>query len=277
VEHYAAVNKANWDERVPAHAASPDYSVDRFIADPAFLSDVVRFDLPRLGDISGLRGVHLQSHIGTDTISLARLGASMTGVDFSGPAVRQARALAEQTGADATFVESDAYDAAEAAGRGAFDFVFTGIGALCWLPSVSRWAAVVASLLRPGGRLFIREGHPVLWTIQDGRDDDLLVVEYPYFERPEPTVFDEDGTYVSTDVVFEHTVTQEWNHGISEVVTSLLDAGMAITGLTEHDSVPWNALPGQMEQLGGGEWRLIDRPWRLPHSYTLQAFKRGGR
>ncbi len=277
MEHYAAVNKANWDERVPAHAASPDYSVDRFIADPAFLSDVVRFDLPRLGDISGLRGVHLQSHIGTDTISLARLGASMTGVDFSGPAVRQARALAEQTGADATFVESDVYDAAEAAGRGAFDFVFTGIGALCWLPSVSRWAAVVASLLRPGGRLFIREGHPVLWTIQDGRDDDLLVVEYPYFERPEPTVFDEDGTYVSTDVVFEHTVTQEWNHGISEVVTSLLDAGMVITGLTEHDSVPWNALPGQMEQLGGGEWRLIDRPWRLPHSYTLQAFKRGGR
>jgi len=277
VEHYAAVNKANWDERVPAHAASPDYSVDRFIADPAFLSDVVRFDLPRLGDITGLRGVHLQSHIGTDTISLARLGASMTGVDFSGPAVRQARALAEQTGADATFVESDVYDAAEAAGRGAFDFVFTGIGALCWLPSVSRWAAVVASLLRPGGRLFIREGHPVLWTIQDGRDDDLLVVEYPYFERPEPTVFDEDGTYVSTDVVFEHTVTQEWNHGISEVVTSLLDAGMAITGLTEHDSVPWNALPGQMEQLGGGEWRLIDRPWRLPHSYTLQAVKRGGR
>ncbi len=277
MEHYAAVNKANWDERVPAHAASPDYSVDRFIADPAFLSDVVRFDLPRLGDISGLRGVHLQSHIGTDTISLARLGASMTGVDFSGPAVRQARALAEQTGADATFVESDVYDAAEAAGRGAFDFVFTGIGALCWLPSVSRWAAVVASLLRPGGRLFIREGHPVLWTIQDGRDDDLLVVEYPYFERPEPTVFDEDGTYVSTDVVFEHTVTQEWNHGISEVVTSLLDAGMAITGLTEHDSVPWNALPGQMEQLGGGEWRLIDRPWRLPHSYTLQAVMRGGR
>ena len=277
MEHYAAVNKANWDERVPAHAASPDYSVDRFIADPAFLSDVVRFDLPRLGDISGLRGVHLQSHIGTDTISLARLGASMTGVDFSGPAVRQARALAEQTGADATFVESDVYDAAEAAGRGAFDFVFTGIGALCWLPSVSRWAAVVASLLRPGGRLFIREGHPLLWTIQDGRDDDLLVVEYPYFERPEPTVFDEDGTYVSTDVVFEHTVTQEWNHGISEVVTSLLDAGMVITGLTEHDSVPWNALPGQMEQLGGGEWRLFDRPWRLPHSYTLQAFKRGGR
>jgi SAM-dependent methyltransferase len=273
VENYAAVNRANWDERVPAHAASPDYSVDEFIADPGFLSEVVRFDLPRLGDIGGLRGVHLQCHIGTDTISLARLGASMTGVDFSGPAVRQARALAERTGADATFVQSDVYDAAEAAGRGAFDFVFTGIGALCWLPSVSRWAAVVASLLRPGGRLFIREGHPMLWTLQDGRDDDLLVVEYPYFERDQPMTFDQAGTYVSTDAEFEHAVTHEWNHGLGEIVTSLLDAGMTITGLTEHDSVPWDAQPGQMERVGGGEWRLKDRPWRLPHSYTLQARK----
>ena len=273
MEHYAALNKANWDERVPAHAASPDYGVDRFIADPAFLSEVVRFDLPRLGDISGLRGVHLQCHIGTDTISLARLGASMTGVDFSGPAVRQASALAEQTGADATFVQADVYDAAEAVGRGGFDFVFTGIGALCWLPNVSRWAAVVASLLRPGGRLFMREGHPVLWAVRDDGDDDLLVLDYPYFERPAPSVFDQGGTYVSTEAVFEHNVTHEWNHGLGDIVTALLDAGMAITGLTEHDSVPWEALPGQMERLGDGEWRLRDRPWRLPHSYTLRAVK----
>jgi len=274
VEDFAAANRANWDERVPAHAASPDYNVDSFIADPAFLSEVVRFDLPRLSDISGLRGVHLQCHIGTDTISLARLGASMTGVDFSGPAIRQARALAEQTGADARFVESDVYAAAEAAGHGSFDFVFTGIGALCWLPSVARWAGVVASLLRPGGRLFIREGHPMLWAMQDGRDDDLLVVEYAYFERDEPSMFGEGGTYVSTDAVFEHNVSFEWNHGLGEIVTGLLDAGMTITGLAEHDSVPWNALPGLMEQAGDGEWRLRDRPWRLPHSYTLQAVKR---
>ena len=273
MDDYAEVNRANWDERVPAHAASPDYSVDEFLADPGFLSEVVRFDLPLLGDISGLRGVHLQCHIGTDTISLARLGASMTGVDFSGPAVRQARALAEQTGADATFVESDVYEAADAVGRGAFDFVFTGVGALCWLPSVGRWAKVVASVLRPGGRLFIREGHPILWSIQDDRDDDLLVVEYPYFEREEPTTFDQAGTYVATDVEFAHTVTHEWNHGLGEITMSLLDAGMAITGLTEHDSVPWEGVPGQMEQIGGGEWRLKDRPWRLPHSYTLQALK----
>jgi SAM-dependent methyltransferase len=274
VDDYAAVNRANWDERAPAHAASPDYGVERFIADPGYLSDVVRFDLPLLGDVTGLRGVHLQCHIGTDTVSLARLGASMTGVDFSEPAIGQARALADRTGADATFVQSDVYGAASAVGAGAFDLVFTGVGALCWLPSVSRWARVVASLLRPGGRLFIREGHPVLWALDDSRADGLVAIEYPYFEQHDPVTFNEAGTYVSTDVVFEHTVTHEWNHGMGEIVTSLLDAGMAITGMTEHDSVPWEALPGQMEHIGGGEWRLADRPWRLPHSYTLQAVKR---
>jgi SAM-dependent methyltransferase len=276
MEDYRIVNRASWDERVPAHAASVDYGLERYAADPGFLSAVVRFDLPRLGSISGLRGVHLQCHIGTDTVSLARLGASMTGLDFSAPAVEQAQRLADRIGADARFVQADVYSAAEVLGRGAFDLVFTGIGALCWLPSVRRWAAVVADLLRPGGRLFIREGHPMLWALDDARQqDDLLVVRYPYFEREEPLVFDDAGTYVQTDVVFQHNVTHEWNHGLGEIVTALLDAGMQITALTEHDSVPWEALPGKMERIESGEWRLAGQPWRLPHSYTLQAVKRG--
>jgi len=275
VEYYGALNKANWDERVPAHVASEEYAVQRFRPDPSFLSDVVRFDLPRLGTIAGLRGVHLQCHIGTDTISLARLGASMTGVDFSVPAIEHARGLAEATGADAVFVESDLYEAPAAVGKGSFDFAYTGIGALCWLPSVSRWGQVVADVLRPGGRLFIREGHPMLWALEDGRDDDLLVVKYPYFELGDPMEWDEDGTYVATDATFTNTMTHEWNHGLGEIVSALLDADLTITGLTEHDSVPWEALPGQMERIGGGEWRLCESPWRVPHSYTLQAVKRG--
>ena len=237
MEDYRIVNRANWDERAPAHAASPDYQVERFVEDPGFLSQVVRFDLPRLGTISGLRGVHLQCHIGTDTVSLARLGASMAGLDFSAPAVEAARRLAGRIGADARFVEADVYAAADVLGRSAFDLVFTGIGALCWLPSIRRWAAVVADLLRPGGRLFLREGHPMLWALDDTREDDWLVVRYPYFERDEPLVFDDGGTYVETDVVFQHNRTHEWNHGLGEIVTALLDSGLEITALTEHDSV----------------------------------------
>jgi SAM-dependent methyltransferase len=271
------LNRASWDERAPAHAASPNYAFDRFVADPQYLSDVVRFDVPRLGDIKGLRGVHLQCHIGTDTISLSRLGARMTGLDFSGAALEEARRLAAAANADVDFVESDVYSAPDVLDRAAYDLVFTGIGALCWLPDIKRWAGVVGALLRPGGRLFIREGHPMLWSLADTRDDGLLVVDYPYFELPEPMVFDEGGTYVETDVEFTNNVTHEWNHGLGEVVTALLGEGLEITMLEEHDSVPWEALPGQMVRLedNDNEWRLADRPWRLAHSYTLQAVKRG--
>ena len=271
MDDYRDVNRASWDDRVAAHTASPDYAVARFTDDPSFLSEVVSFDAPRLGDIAGLDAVHLQCHIGTDTVSLARLGARVTGLDFSAPALEQGRRLAATVGLDVEFVESDLYGAPEVLGRERFNLVYTGIGALCWLPDIGRWAAVVASVLRPGGRLFMREGHPVLWSLADPRPDGLLALEYPYFEQRAPTVWDEGGTYVQTDQVFTHNLTHEWNHGLGEIVTALFDAGLELTALEEHDSVPWDAMPGQMTAIGGGEFRLSDRPERLPHSYTLQA------
>jgi SAM-dependent methyltransferase len=273
-EHSRA-NLAQWDERAPAHAASPDYHVADFISDPGYLSEVVRFDLPRLPDLRGVRGVHLQCHIGTDTISLARLGARMTGLDFSPAAIDEARRLAERSGTPVDFVVADVHEAAEVLGRGTFDLVFTGVGALCWLPSIRAWAGVVADLLAPGGQLFLREGHPMLWALADPDDSGLLRVEHPYFERAEPTVWDEGGTYVSTDVEFRHNTSYEWNHGLGEIVTALLERGLQITGLVEHDSIPWDGLPGLMQPIGAGEFRLVDRPERLAASYTLQARKPG--
>jgi SAM-dependent methyltransferase len=272
-DDYRTLNRLSWDERAPAHAASPGYHLDEFREDPTYLSEVVRFDLPLLGDVSGLRGVHLQCHIGTDTISLARLGARMTGLDFSPAAVAQATQLSDELGAGVDFVEADVYDAADVLPESEFDLVFTGIGALCWLPSVSRWAEVVQRLLRPGGRLFIREGHPMMWALADPLPEGRLEVDLPYFEREEPIVWVEGGTYVETDVEFQHNVTQEWNHGLGEIVTALLDQGLVLETLVEHDSVPWDAFPGFSEELPGGEHRLRDRPWRLPHSYTISARK----
>lgn len=228
-----------WDERAPAHAASPEYGLARFTADPTHLSDVVRFDRPRLGDLTGLRGVHLQCHLGTDTLSLSRLGAQMSGLDFSPAAIAVARDLAASTGAEIGYHLADVYDAVDVLGAAAYDLVFTGIGALCWLPDVDRWAAVV-------------------------------VVDHPYFTPSEPQVWDEEGTYVTSEVEFVHTVSHEWNHGLGEIVTALLDAGMVITGLIEHDTVPWDARPGEMTE-ADGEWRMRDRPQRFPCTYTLQA------
>lgn len=206
------INRANWDERALAHARSADYHVERFVEDPDYISEVVAFDRPLLGSVAGQRGVHLQCHIGTDTVSLARLGTRMTGLDFSGASLAEARRLAARTGADVEFVESEVYGALDVLDGGGFDLVYTGIGALIWLPDIDRWAAVVAALLRPGGRLFVREGHPMMNTLAEPRPDGLLAIEHPYFEHGEPT--------------------------------------------------------------GGGEWRLVDRPSRLPHTFTLAAVKR---
>ncbi|HEY4022848.1 MAG TPA: methyltransferase [Pseudonocardiaceae bacterium] len=273
MDEYLTLNKANWDERAPAHVASPGYEVERFVTDPTFLSKVVQFDVPRLGDLTGLRGVHLQCHIGTDTLSLARLGARMSGLDFSAASIAEARKLAERTNTPIDYHVAPVYDAVDVLGGQAYDLVFTGIGAIGWLPDIRRWADVVAGLLRPGGRLFIREGHPMLWTFDETVDP--IALRYSYFEHIEPVVMDESGTYVASDVQLTATVTHSWNHGMAEIITALMDAGMTLTQFVEHNSVPWNALPGQMTQTDDDlkEWRLTTDPNRLAASYTIQAVK----
>ncbi|MHC9044353.1 class I SAM-dependent methyltransferase [Microbacterium saperdae] len=266
------LNRANWDERAPLHLASREYAVQSFVDDPGRLSDVVTFDRDRLGDLHGLKAVHLQCHIGTDTISLGRLGADVTGLDFSSAAIAGARDLAARANSRAVFVEASVDDAVSALGEGRFDLVYTGIGALCWLPDITAWARTVSSLLAPGGRLFIREGHPVLWAI-DEEQTSGLVLGYPYFEQPEPLVWDDSTTYVETDESIKASVTHEWNHGIGEILTAVLEAGLTITQFVEHTSVPWEALPGRMHLDDDGEWMLSEHAERLPLTYTLQAVK----
>ena len=272
---WRSINRANWEARVPIHTGPDGYDLETF-DDPAHLSNVVRYDLPRLGRLDGLDVVHLQCHIGTDTVSLTRLGArSMTGLDFSPAALAAGRALAARAGADVTFVESDVYEAVDALGRERFDVVYTGVGALCWLPSAARWAAVVAALLRPGGRLFIREGHPMLWTLSDPRPDGLLVVEHPYFET-DGTPFTESVTYGGTgEVAAPDTI--GFNHGLAEILSAVVDAGLVITSFDEHREVSWNPLGDAMVPSPDhpGEFVLREGRDRAPMTYTLQAKKPG--
>ncbi|MBT0992993.1 class I SAM-dependent methyltransferase [Cellulomonas sp. DKR-3] len=285
-DEYLEVNRANWDSRAAVHVQG--YGIEALLADPGRLSDVVAFDRPRLGDVAGLDAVHLQCHLGTDTLSLARLGARMTGVDLSGASLAAARSLATRAGTPIDYVESDVYAAPEALGGRRFDLVYTGIGALCWLPSIDRWARTVARLLRPGGRLFVRDGHPVLnsvlattvgaehadraqqpWITGTGGLTPSL--ELPYFEQERAIVWEDESTYGGTGAV-EQPRSMEWNHGLGEIVTAVLDAGLELTSLTEHDSVPWDALPGLTVLDGAtGEYRLRERPERLPASFTLTA------
>ncbi len=272
-DQWRDVNRANWESRVPIHTGPGGYDLASF-DDAGYLTEVVRYDLPRLGRLDGLDVVHLQCHIGTDTVSLARLGArSVTGLDFSPSALAAARSLATRAKAEVSFVESDLYGAIEALGPERFDVVYTGVGAICWLPDIARWARVVAGLLRPGGRLFIREGHPVLWSLGDPRPDGLLVIEFPYFETDgvefsDGATYAGDGTLASPDIV-------HFNHGLSEIFNALWDAGFTITAFAEHREVPWNALGNAMVASDNhpGEFVLADDPNRVPLSYTLQATK----
>jgi SAM-dependent methyltransferase len=267
------VNLANWESRVPMHTGPDGFDLAAF-EDPAHLSEVVRYDLPRLGRLDGLDVVHLQCHIGTDTVSLARLGArSVTGLDFSPSALAAGRDLADRAGVDVRFVESDVDDAVGALGEGCADLVYTGIGALCWMPDIRRWARVVAALLRPGGRLFVREGHPMLWAMCDPRPDGLLVVEYPYFETG-GTLFVEHDTYGGAGEV-SSPESVSFNHGLGEIFTALLDSGFTITGFEEHREVPWNPFGDAMTASPefDGEMVLAEGGERLPLTYTLQATK----
>jgi SAM-dependent methyltransferase len=267
------INLANWEARVPLHTGLDGYDLESF-SQPSYLSPVLRYDLPRLGQLDGLDVVHLQCHIGTDTVSLSRLGPRSTcGLDFSPAALSAARKLALHGRADIAFVQADVYDAVRRLGAERFDLVYTGVGAICWLPSVRRWADVVAGLLRPGGRLFMREVHPLLCSLSDPRPDGLLVVEYPYFETA-GTHFVEHATYAGTGAVASPD-NINFNHGLGEIFTALTDAGLAVTGLAEHREVPWNPLGELMMPSPDfeGEFILAEDRDRIPLTFTIQAVK----
>ncbi|GAA4965132.1 class I SAM-dependent methyltransferase [Kineococcus glutinatus] len=275
-----AANRANWDERVPSHLVA--YGVADFIADPARISSVVRDDLalmaPHLPGRSpaGLDLVHLQCHIGLDTLSWARLGARVTGVDFSPASTAAARDIAARAGLAATFLDSDvdsALDVCEQHGTGRFDVVYTGIGALPWLPDLTRWAQVVAGLLRPGGLFHVRDSHPVLNALDHDRTDGALVLGQPYFATGAPLRHDHGTTYADADVRLGNATTYEWQHSLAEIVQVLLDAGLVLTSLAEHRTIPWQALPQLVRTPAG--WVLPAGPERLPLTFSLTATRPG--
>ena len=269
-----ATNRQHWESRVALHAASAEYGLDTFRSDPNHLSGVVRFDRERLGDIAGRDVVHLQCHIGTDTLSLARLGARVTGLDFSPSAIEVARSLSETAQPHVDYVVATVDDAVSALGGRQFDLVYTGIGALCWLPKITSWAATVAALLRPGGELFIREAHPVVWALDDPRSDGLVALECPYFET-DGVVAEATVTYVDHEDALQSPQLIHFNHGLGEIFAALTAVGLSVIDYVEHDTIPWRPLGDAMVDVGGGEFRLMDRPERLPMSYTLRAVRNG--
>lgn len=270
-ESWFADNRANWDDRAALHEAS-GYGIQELIDDPQRISPELAQDRERLGDLTGKGVIHLQCHLGTDTVGLARLGARrVVGVDLSPESLRRARTVAERCGADIEFVEANVYDAREAV-RGDFDVVYTSIGVLCWLPDVDAWARVIASLLRPGGLFLIRDDHPMFMTVGDDVSDGLRI-EQPYFQREGPMTWDQQGSYVaapSGTPEMTATVSHEWNHSLGQIVTALLRAGLALESLEETEYSAWCPWPELMVR-EGDRYRLREDPDRLALQFVLTA------
>ena len=264
-------NLANWEDRVDIHTGPKGYDVEGLLRDPAGLSNTVRVDQPLLGSLAGLDVVHLQCHLGTDTLSLARLGArSVTGLDFSPKAIEHCRTLFARAGMPGRFVLADVHDAAAALGED-YDLVYASVGAINWIPSIARWLQVAASLLRPGGRLHLRDIHPMLMVI-DPESDPELRLRYPYGETPEPVTINDAQTYTGDGTPLAHVTTHEWSHGLGQIVQGALDAGLSVTGLQEHYFADWRAFPSMVET-EPGKYVLSDRPERLPLLFTFTAVK----
>ncbi len=260
-----AANRANWDDRVPIHLASSFYDVEGWLRERP---GPYPWELELIGDVDGLDVVHLQCHIGLDTLALANAGARVTGLDFSGRAIAAARALADRAGlADrARFVEADVHEAVEALSPQSFDLVYVSLGALCWLPRVWAWATQAVGLLRPGGRLYIHDAHPLAWAFAD---DDVCVA-YSYFEESEPYVDDVEVTYTDGEDRLANTRVYEWNHSIGEIVTALLGRGLRLDALVEHDWTKWPRFPW-LAETADHRWVVPpDRP-RVPLSFSLLA------
>ncbi len=259
---WRGLNRANWDDRVPIHLASSFYDLAGFRAGASTLRP---FEVAEVGDVAGLSLLHLQCHIGLDTLSWARRGALVSGLDFSAPAVSAASALARELGIDASFVVSDVYEGAAALGGGRFDVVYTGVGALVWLPDITRWARVVAELLAPGGFLYLVEGHPFAQVLDD---DSGLVVARDYFDA-EPEVSDWAHSYTDGPAL-EHVRSVQFQHGLGEIVTAVVQAGMRVEFLHEFEFDAfgrWESL----ERRDDGTYRLpAERP-RVPLIFSLRA------
>lgn len=262
---YTDKNREYWDDLASAHPETDFYEVEEFLEGESTLMNIERDEL----DVSNRSLLHLQCHFGLDTLSWAREGAQVTGVDFSEEAIELANKLADETGIDADFVCCDIYDVPEEIDD-EFDVVFTSYGVLPWLSDLQEWGEVIASSLKPGGTFYIVEDHPFAFVFEE--EDGELEIEWRYFEDDEPIEVEIEGSYADRDADIEHTV-YEFPHSLSEVVNSVVSSGLEIEFIHEFDFMAWKKFESMEKE--GDWWRLPEEiRGSLPLTFSLKATKR---
>jgi 2-polyprenyl-3-methyl-5-hydroxy-6-metoxy-1,4-benzoquinol methylase len=268
---YYEANKELWDEFAKLHyeTESEDYSVKSFLDGQTTLKS---YELKEMGNVKGKSLLHLQCHFGLDTLSWAREGAIVTGIDISSEGIRLAKLLAKQTKLEAYFIESNIYDLPKVLSE-KFDIVYTSIGVLCWLNDLKEWGKIIAHFLKPGGFFYIAEIHPFS-MIFDNETKDIkdLQVYFNYFHDPKPMEFTADGSYASDEIKIESKKEYEWAHSMSDIINSLIEAGLRIEFLNEYPFITWKQFPFA-EHGPDGFFRLKNQKAEIPLLFTLKAVK----
>ena len=266
---YFDANRAGWDERAAIHARDETgfYGINRLLAGEVLLTPI---EAGEIGDVKGLKIAHFQCHIGTDTLSLKRLGArEIVGLDFSPAAVASARDLARRTSLDAAFVQGSVYDAGKLLGNG-FDLVFTSWGTITWLDDLDSWAKAAASVLRTGGAFYFADSHPAAHMFEDEGSDGLRLKHDYATPSAEPLQFEDETSYDGSAVALRNTRTFEWNHSASRVINALIGAGFTIDFVNEHEAVPWRMF-ARLEEGSDRLFRLPPGQPRLPLSWSVRG------
>ncbi len=260
---YQKVNKNLWNKKVDYHMKSDFYDVQNFLKGKSSLNNI---ELDLLGNISGKSILHLQCHFGQDSISLGRLGAKVTGVDLSDKAIDQAKKLANKTNIDAEFICCDIYDLPKHLDK-VFDIVFTSYGTIGWLPNLDKWAKIISKYLKPDGKFIFAEFHPVVWMF----DYDFEKIQYRYFTS-DAIIETETGTYTDRDApIKSESIT--WNHGIGEVLNSLISNKLEINSLNEYDYSPYNCFNKTLE-ISENKFRIKHLENKIPMVYSVVATKK---
>ena len=261
-EKYFLTNKTNWDNRVPIHRDSSFYDIQSFKNGKNSLNHI---EISELGNVKGKTVLHLQCHFGLDSLSWSRLGAKVTGIDFSEKAIDLANQLNAELDMDATFVCCNVYDLEQCL-NAKYDIVFTSYGVIGWLPDLQRWAKIISHFLKPGGTFYMAEFHPYVWMF----DDNFTRIEYSYFNVGVIET-DNENTYANRTEEFNHKE-YSWNHPISDVVNALIGAGLNISMLHEYDYSPYDCFKNMVKK-EDGKFYISGMENKLPMIYSIKASK----
>jgi 2-polyprenyl-3-methyl-5-hydroxy-6-metoxy-1,4-benzoquinol methylase len=262
-QNYLEVNRQSWNKKTEAHLKSEFYDLDGFLKGKTSLNEI---ELNLLGNIKGKTILHLQCHFGQDTISLSRLGAEVTGIDLSDKAIEAARHIAKETNSDANFICCDLYDLPSHLNE-KFDIVFTSYGTIGWLPDLDKWAEIISRFLKPNGQFLFVEFHPVVWMFDENFDE----IGYRYFNSG-AIIETQSGTYADREAKITQSYVM-WNHGLSEVLNSLINKGLEINSFEEFDYSPYNCFSRTVE-FEPKRFRIEHLGNRIPMVYSICATRK---